>query len=270
MSTLIPSRIARTAWMSVPSSILPPLGSSETETWIGTRAADPLERGAGADDRGPDLEDVLGRLDDQQVGAALDEGPGLLVEDLRELREGDLAESRVVAGGQEAGRADRAGDEALRPGRLAGDLGGPAVDLHGPLAEPPLVELQPRALEGIGLDDLRSGLQHRRVDPGDDVGSMEDERLVTLAGQTPVSSLERSKRSRVAPMPPSKTTIRSRAAARMSRSGWLIREVTSIGPGCRTVPRRCSGGAGCGGFRGPGPSAALDGRTPRIATGRVR
>ncbi len=36
MSTRIPSRIVSTAWMSVPSSILPPFGSSETETWIGT------------------------------------------------------------------------------------------------------------------------------------------------------------------------------------------------------------------------------------------
>ena len=32
-----PVRIASTAWMSVPSSILPPFGSSETEHWIGSR-----------------------------------------------------------------------------------------------------------------------------------------------------------------------------------------------------------------------------------------
>ncbi len=36
MSTLMPSRIASTASISVPSSILPPFGKSETETWIGT------------------------------------------------------------------------------------------------------------------------------------------------------------------------------------------------------------------------------------------
>ena len=71
--------------MSVPSSILPPFGSSETETWIGTAAADPLERLAGADDRRLDLEDVLRGLDDDQVGAALDQRPGLLVEDLGQV-----------------------------------------------------------------------------------------------------------------------------------------------------------------------------------------
>ena len=36
-STSSPVRIASTAWMSVPSSILPPFGSSDTEHWIGSR-----------------------------------------------------------------------------------------------------------------------------------------------------------------------------------------------------------------------------------------
>ena len=70
-----------------------------------------LERLAGAEDRGLDLEDVLRGLDDDQVGAALDEPARLLGEDLDELGEGDLTERRVVAGGEEPGRADRAGDE---------------------------------------------------------------------------------------------------------------------------------------------------------------
>ena len=35
-STASPSSVASTAEMSVPSSILPPLGSSETEAWIGS------------------------------------------------------------------------------------------------------------------------------------------------------------------------------------------------------------------------------------------
>ena len=38
-STFSASSVASAAEMSVPSSILPPLGSSETEAWIGTRAA---------------------------------------------------------------------------------------------------------------------------------------------------------------------------------------------------------------------------------------
>ena len=65
--------VVSTAWMSVPSSILPPFGSSETEHWIGSVLAGLLERLARAEDRGLDLEDVLRRLDDDQVGAALDQ-----------------------------------------------------------------------------------------------------------------------------------------------------------------------------------------------------
>ena len=66
-----------------------------------------------------------------------------------------LPEGRVVGGGQEAGRADRAGDEAVLARRLAGDLGGLGVDLERVLAEAPLLELQARALEGVGLDAPR-------------------------------------------------------------------------------------------------------------------
>ena len=113
-----------TAWMSVPSSILPPFGSSETLVWIGTRAAGQLERLAGAEDGRLDLEDVLRRLDDDQVGAALDQAVCLLGEDLDELAEGDPAERRVVAGGQVArsGRSSRR--RSALAGRGARDLGG--------------------------------------------------------------------------------------------------------------------------------------------------
>ena len=65
--------VVSTDRMSVPSSILPPLGSSETLICSGSRAAGLLERLAGAEDRRLDLEDVLRGLDDDQVGAALDQ-----------------------------------------------------------------------------------------------------------------------------------------------------------------------------------------------------
>ena len=84
-STSSAVRVVSTASMSVPSSILPPLGSRETEHWIGTRPAGLLERLAGAEDRGLDLEDVLRGLDDDQVGAAVDQALGLLGEDLDQL-----------------------------------------------------------------------------------------------------------------------------------------------------------------------------------------
>ncbi len=194
-----------------------------------------LERLARAEDRRLDLEDVLRRLDHQQVGAALDQAGRLLAEDLDEAAEGDVAERRVVGGGEEAGRADRAGDEARLAGRLARDLGASAVDLERVLAEAPLLELEAGGLEGVGLDDLRAGVEHRRVHALDHVRTVEDQRLVALALESAVvlggqlELLERGAHaavedddsaadgvevgalppiSRVAPMPPSKTTTR--------------------------------------------------------------
>ena len=185
-STSSAASVVSTAAMSVPSSILPPFGSSETLVWIGTRAAGRGERLADAEDRRLDLEDVLRGLDDDQVGAALDQSAGLLGEDLDQRAEADVAQGRVVGGGQEAGRPDRAGDEAVLADRLARDLGRLAVDLERVLAEAPLLELQPRALERIGLDDLGSGLDHRGVDALDHVGAVEHQRLVALALQAAV------------------------------------------------------------------------------------
>ena len=49
------------------------------------------------------------------------------------------------------------------------------------LAQAPLLELQARALERVGLDDLRARFEHGLVDRLDDVGAIEDERLMALA-----------------------------------------------------------------------------------------
>ena len=127
---------------------------------------------AGAEDRRLHLEDVLCGLDDDQVSAARDQAARLLGEDLDQPGEGDLAQGWVGGGGQETGRPDRAGDEALWARRLAGDLRRDGVDLEGVLAQPPLIELQPRALEGVGLDHLGPGLEHRGVDALDHVGAV--------------------------------------------------------------------------------------------------
>ena len=72
------------------------------------------------------------------------------------------------------------------PGRLAGDLGGAAVDLHRVVGQAPLLELEPRALEGVGLQDDRPRLEHGLVHALDDVGAIEHERLVALALQPAV------------------------------------------------------------------------------------
>ena len=144
-------------------------------------AAGEVEGLARAEDRGLDLEDVLRGLDDEQVGAALDQALGLLGEDLDQLAEGDLAERWVVARGEMARRADRAGHEAVVAGGRARDLGGSAVDLRRVLAEPPLLELQAAGLEGVRLHDLGAGVQHRLVHALDHVRAVEHERLVALA-----------------------------------------------------------------------------------------
>ena len=141
------------------------------------------ERLARTEDGGLDLEDVLRRLDEKQVRAAVDEPLRLLGEDGDELAEADLPERRVVRCGQVAGRADRTGDEALLADRRTGDLGGLEVDLVGVLAQAPLVELDPRGLEGVGLDDLRARLHHRLVKVRDHVGTVEHERLVGAPGE---------------------------------------------------------------------------------------
>src|SRR5204863_1898243 len=119
--------------------------------------------------------------DDQEVSPALDEALGLLGEDLDELAEADLPERGVVARGQMTGGADRAGHEAVLTRRLAGDLGGLGVDLERVLAEAPLLQLQPAGLEGVGLEHLGACIEHRLVHALDDVGAVEDERLVALA-----------------------------------------------------------------------------------------
>ena len=178
--------VVSTDWMSVPSSILPPFGSSETLICSGSVRPVSAEGLAGAEDRRLHLEDVLRGLDDDQVGAAVDQAARLLGEDLGQAAEGDVAEGRVGRGGQEAGRADRARDEAVRARRLAGDFGGLGVDLQRVLAEAPLLELQPRALEAVGLDHLGAGFQHRGVDALDHVGPVEDQRLVAFALQAAV------------------------------------------------------------------------------------
>ena len=62
-----------------------------------------------------------------------------------------------------------------------------AVDLERVLTQAPLLELQARGLEGVGLDDLGTRLDHRLVDALDDVGPVEDERLVAAAREAVVA-----------------------------------------------------------------------------------
>ena len=168
--------------MSVPSSILPPLGSSETLVWIGSVRPVCRERLAGAEDRRLDLEDVLRGLDDDQVGAALDQAAGLLGEDLDQLAEGDVARG--------SGRRRRAGS---RSGRSSRRRSGPRPPPCG-RSRPPCVLISsvcsPRPHSSSFSREpwkvsvsthLGAGLEHRGVDALDHVGAVEHERLVALA-----------------------------------------------------------------------------------------
>ena len=188
-STLSASSVASTALMSVPSSILPPWGSRDTLHWIGTVRPSSAARLARAEHRRLELQDVLGGLDDDQVGAALDQAGGLLGEHRRQLGEGDLAERRVIAGRQKAGGADRAGDKPPLAGRLAGDLGRLDVDLVRVSLEAPLDSFSREAwnVSVSSTSAPASSIEH--VHTLDHVRAVEHERFVAAARQ-PVVALQ--------------------------------------------------------------------------------
>jgi hypothetical protein len=110
----------------------------------------------------------------------------LLGERLDELAEADAAERGVVARRQVSGGPDRAGHEAGVPRRGSCQLGRAAVDLERVLAEPPFVELDAAALEGVRLEHVGARLDHRLVHALDHVRAVEHERLVALSLQPPV------------------------------------------------------------------------------------
>ena len=188
-STSSASSVASTALMSVPSSILPPWGRSDTLHWIGTVRPACLNAS-----RAPKIAALTSRMSWAVSMIIRSTPPASSARDcssntVDQLGELDLAERRVVARRQEAGRADRAGDEALLAGGLARDLGRLLVDLERVVVEAPLGQLQPRGLERVGLEHLGAGVEHRGVDALDHVGAVEDEHLVAPPGQ-PVVVLE--------------------------------------------------------------------------------
>ena len=90
-----------------PASIVPQV-SIDTESTTGTRAAELREGVVDAEQRGLDVERVLLGLEEQHVGAALDQADGLLGVGAAHLVEGDVLGDRDRLGA----RAHRAGDEA--------------------------------------------------------------------------------------------------------------------------------------------------------------
>src|SRR5437870_3324277 len=157
------------------------------------------ERPVDAEERGLHVERVLLRLEEEDVGAALDEPHGLLGERRGDLVEGDAPGHRDGLGARTHG----AGDEARALGRLelrarrAGETGGGGVDLAHLVRQPVLRERDARAAEGVGLDDVGARGEVALVHLAHDVGSGEDEVLVAalvgLAAEVPraeVAALE--------------------------------------------------------------------------------
>ncbi len=138
-------------------------------------------RGARAEDRCFGLEDVLLRLDDQRVGAPLDERLRLLAEDRHQVAEPEPAHRGIARGGKEPAGADAAGDET-RPsvgGVLVRDPPGqrsrPDVEVSGDAALPPFLEARPRRLEGAGLDDIAARVEKSSMHPLDDLRRVQHE-----------------------------------------------------------------------------------------------
>src|SRR5439155_601040 len=133
-----------------------------------------------AEERGLDVERVLLRLQEEHVGAALEEARRLLGVGGRHLLEGDAARDRD---GLRA-RAHRAGDEARAVGRLAArarlarEPRRRGVDLAHLVLQAVLAEHDARAAEGVGLDDVRSRGEVALVHLADHVGAGEDQVLV--------------------------------------------------------------------------------------------
>ena len=140
-------------------------------------------RAACAEDRGLGLEDVLDRLDDEQVHAAGQQRARLLGEDVGQRCGRDRAERGVVGGGEQPGRAHAARDEAVLAGGVAGEACCGDVDLVRAVVQSPLGELEAAGLERVGLEDLRAGGDHRRVDVADHVRAPQVQHLVGASGQ---------------------------------------------------------------------------------------
>ena len=143
MSTRSPSRIASTAWMSVPSSILPPLGSSETETWIGT-----LRPTLANASRAPATAARTSRMSWAVSTISRSTPPSISAPacssktSARRLKVMSPSVGSSLAGRKPVGPIEPA-TKRSGPGRSAGDLGGAAVDLDRVLAQAPLLELDP-------------------------------------------------------------------------------------------------------------------------------
>ncbi|GIU88795.1 MAG: hypothetical protein KatS3mg009_3310 [Acidimicrobiia bacterium] len=177
-STCIASSAVRAAPISVPTSIRPVV-SIVTWHMIGSEHARPGHRAPCAVDRGLRLQQVVHRLDQQDVDTARDQPVDLRLVAVAQFRVADVPERRQLRA-----RADRADHEPGPVGRrvrgrhLLGDRGRPLVDLERLLGDLVLAEHQRERAERGRLDGVDPGVEVLGVHLRHEVGAREDEHLV--------------------------------------------------------------------------------------------
>ncbi|MND47409.1 hypothetical protein D3C80_383030 [compost metagenome] len=149
-----------------------------------------LEHLLHGEDRRLGVEGVEDGLDQDQVGAALDQATGGLDVVLYQLIEGDVAVAGVVdvrgnrAGA--AGRAEHAGDEArlvrgfqgLGIGHLAGDARALDVQLVDQRLHAVVGLGNLRGVEGVGFENIGASVKIRFFDSGNDIWAREQQQVV--------------------------------------------------------------------------------------------
>ena len=145
------------------------------------------------EERGFGVERVEDGFEEQQVGAAFDQGAGLRGVDFAQAVEGDAARGGVRDvlrnRGGARGRAQGAGDEAapagVRGGKAidgaAGDLRAGEIQIGDAIFEAVIGHGDGVGVEGVGFDDVGARFEILRVDLLDDVRLGEVQRVVIEA-----------------------------------------------------------------------------------------
>jgi hypothetical protein len=126
-------------------------------------------------DGGLGIERVKDGLDQEQIGAAFQQALGLFAVGVAQLIEADVAGTRVVHIGADAGRARRG---AQGTGGLARLAGGGHVQLAGDVAQAVVFLGDAGGTEGVGLDQVSAGSQVLVVDLADHIGPGELQQVV--------------------------------------------------------------------------------------------
>ncbi len=140
-------------------------------------------------DRRLGVERVEDGLDQQHVGAAVEQTPHLLAVGHAQIVEGDGAEAGIAHVGRDrggaVGRAERAGDETRLavflfgdPGRVLGELRALDVQLIGQRLHAVVGLGDGGRREGVGLDDVGARQEIREVDVADRGRLREDQEIV--------------------------------------------------------------------------------------------